>query len=155
MNRSLKLSARPFIVFGVLYGSLSILVLVNYFRLGMRADQLSPALVLLALYVANCALVSSKRVTVSPEGITIKSWFVFKRFVPFRDIDHSDVQILAERDWPIMLSIFKAGHSNPLETIGLKAIRKEDAAWLCSLPQIKAVIHPGLTRKRKGELGSQ
>jgi hypothetical protein len=99
-------------------------------------------------------MVTAQRVTVSPEGISIEIWFVLKRFIPFGDIDHSDVQILAEPDWPVMLSIFKAGHSKPMETIRLKAIRKEDAAWLCSLPQIRAVIHPGMAKKRKRDRGS-
>ena len=155
MNRSLRYSARPFIIFGLLIGPVAIWVLVNYYRLGMRSDHLSAFFVLMAVYVAICALVTAQRVTVSPEGVSIKIWFVRKRFIPFREIDHSDVQILTESDWPVMLSIFRAGHSKPMESIRLKAIRKDDAAWLCSLPQIRAVIHPGLTREGERGRGSK
>ena len=100
-------------------------------------------------------IIHHKRVRVSSDGIFIRSWFIVGQFMPFSEIDHSVAQVLAEPDWPVMLSIYGPSKSKLLGTIGLKAVRKEDAAWLCSLPQIKAVVHPGLTNLWRGTSGAK
>jgi hypothetical protein len=86
---------------------------------------------------------------VSDHGINIRSWYVLNKFIPFDEIQRSDIQILAERDWPLMISIYGKRETRPLARIRLKVLRKEDANWLCSLPQLKAVTHYGLTKKTK------
>jgi hypothetical protein len=128
----------------VIFGSLSLFGFCSYLEHGRRPDLLQSALVPLALYVVLLALISSVGISVSDAGITITRWYVLKEFVPFSEVDHSDVQILAERDWPVQIKI----HSKHvlLAQVGLKTIRRADAAWLCSLPQLKCAIHPGLTR---------
>jgi hypothetical protein len=124
---------------------MSLLAFYNYLMHGRRADLLQPALLFLGLYVAVMALISSVRITVSDAGITITRWYISKQFIPFSEVDHSDVQILAERDWPMQIRI----HSKHrvLAQLGLKVIQRVDAAWLCSLPQLKCITHPGLTRR--------
>jgi hypothetical protein len=138
-SRVLRPSARPFIVFAVIYG---LLALMSFS--GHRPDV---ALVFMGLYVATMALINSVRISVSTEGITIVRWYVVKNTVCFDDIDHSDVHYLAERDWPVMVAIHDKNRSGILATIALKAIRKEDAAWLCSLKQLRAIVRGGLTHR--------
>jgi hypothetical protein len=145
VNRTLKRSARPFIVFAVIFGAMSLMGSYSYFIHDRRADLLPTAFLPLGLYVFVLALISSVSVSVSDAGITITRWYVAKQFIPFSEVDHSDVQILGERDWPIQIRI----HSKHrvLAQLGLKSIQKADAAWLCSLPQLQCITHPGLTRR--------
>jgi hypothetical protein len=145
VKRILKPSARPFIALGILFALASVPGFYSYFAHGRRPEALQAALLMPALYLVAMALISSVRVSVSDDGVTITRWYILKRFIPFTDVDHSDVQVLAERDWPIQIRI----HSRHalLAQLGLKTIQAEDAAWLCSLPQLKCVTHPGLTRR--------
>lgn len=145
MKRTLKRSTRPFIALAIIPALLSALGFYNYFEHNQRLDLLQTAYLPLALYIVLMMLISSVRVSVSDDGITISRWYVLKQFIPFAEVDHSDVQILAERNWPVQITI----HSRRalLARLGLKAMRQQDAAWLCSLPQLKCVTHPGLTRR--------
>jgi len=147
MNRTLHASRRPLIALGVFYAPLSVLGLYAYVQSNFRPDRLAVAVLFPILYAATMAIIYSTRVRVSDTGITITTWYVMNRFIPFSEISHSSVQILAERDWPVSMSIFGENRHIPLGRISLKAIRKEDAAWLCSLPQVRPVIHPGLTKR--------
>jgi hypothetical protein len=115
---------------------------------GQRPDDYSAALLMVGLFGANAALSYSTQVTLTDQEITIRTWFVVKRSIPFDEIDHSKVQHLAEADWPVSLTIYGHGSGSVLGGIGLKAVTKEDAMWVCSLPQLKPVNHPGLTKAR-------
>ena len=146
MPRTLRYSARPFIALGALYGVFVLLTLSLYWLGERRIEQLQPAGVLVGLYVATMAMICSVRITVSGDGLVIRrSWFLSRQSIRFEDVDHSIAQCLAERDWPVMLTIHARGRRQPLARVGLKAIRKDDAAWLCSLPQLKVATRPGLT----------
>src|SRR5215471_10688125 len=108
MNRTLKRSIRPFVVFAVLFGAVSLLGFYNYFTHDRRSDLLQAALLPLGLYVALLAAISSVSISVSDTGLTITRWYVSKEFIPFSLVHHSDVQILAEADWPVRISIHSA-----------------------------------------------
>ena len=108
----------------------------------------STPLVMVGLFSAIAALVYSTRVTVSDHELTIRTWYVLRHSIPFQSIDHSKVQYLAEADWPVALTIYGHGRSEILGRVGLKAVRREDAVWICSLPQLKPEVHPGLTKAR-------
>ena len=99
------------------------------------------------LYAVIMTLIASQRVTVQDDRLILKRLYVVPKEVHFSDITHSDVQVLAERDWPVMLTIHTKQSQAPM-VIGLKAIRREDAAWLCELPCLKPVLHPGLTKRK-------
>ena len=73
--------------------------------------------------------------------------FFLKKSIRFSDIQRSEVQILAERDHPAWITIFRAGKGRPALSLSLKTYRKEDAAWLCALPEIKAKWFAGFTKK--------
>jgi hypothetical protein len=113
-----------------------------------RPVSYAPPLLIVGLLSAVAALVYSTRVTVTDRGLTIRTWFVLRHSVSFDEIDHSKVQYLAEADWPVALTIYGRGGRAVLGRVGLKAVRKEDAKWICSLPQLKPEIHPGLTKAR-------
>ncbi len=148
MNRRLRLSLRPFIVLGVIFLAISLIGFYSYVRHGFRSDFIGAAIVPAVTYVLVMLAISSQRVRVSESGITITSWYVVNRFIAFADIDRSDAQVLKESNWPVYVSIHAVHPRGSWATIGLKSFRQEDAAWFCSLPQLKAVLHPGLTKKR-------
>jgi hypothetical protein len=139
MNRSLQASRRPFIAFTVVLSPVVLIWLFVCVQKGFRRDLLQAGLLLLVLYLVILVAAYSQHVSVSEHGLDIVCLCVSRRFIPFEQIDHSNVQVLLERDWPVSLTIYGNRQRTPLARIGLKAIRKEDAAWLCSLPEIKAV----------------
>ena len=147
MNRILRFSPRPFVVFTVIFGSITLFVFASYLLHDRRADLLSAVLMLATVYASILLMLCSIRVTVSELGINIRKWYVINNFIRFDDIRRSNIQVLAERSWPLMVTIYGSDGARPLARIGLKAIRQEDANWLCSLPQLKAVTHPGLTKR--------
>ena len=152
MNRTLRISSRPFIVFAIIFGSLTLLTLTDYIRGDFALNLLAPVFMFPCMYVALMGIICSTRVQVSNEGVIIVSWYFLRRYISFKDVDHSKVQILGEKDWPVSITIYGFHNKIPLATVGLKAMRKEDAEWLCSLPSLKPVVHPGLTRNTKKQI---
>ncbi|SRR6266403_2959724 len=147
MNRRLRFSPRPFIVFTAIFGSVTLLAFMSYLRHDRRPDLLEAVLIPPVFYALLLLMFCSIRVTVSDLGINIRKLYVVNNFIRFDDIRQSNIQILAERSWPLMVTIYGSDTTKPLARIGLKAIRQEDANWLCSLPQLKAITHRGLTKE--------
>ena len=144
MNRTLKHSVRPLISFGVIFASITLLSLWSDFRHGMNPDSLTFAVVMLACYALIVAAIFSVRITVTEDGVRVTRWYCMSEFIKFSDVLHSRVQILAERDWPVSMSLRLNGGRTL--TLGLKSVQQKDAQWLCSLPQLKCTTDPGLTR---------
>jgi len=132
-------------VFGVIFGGVLLLGLYNYVKFHFRSDLLAPVLLSILLYPAFMATLEYLRISVGDDGIVIKRWFASDQYIPFSSIEHSDVQILAERDWPLKITIHT--HDGSSIGLGMKTIRQEDAMWFCSLHQLKCRTHPGLTRR--------
>ena len=145
MNRTLKVSSRPFVALGIMCGSICGLFVYGSLR-NPQSNLLQAAASVAALYVLIMVSLFRFRVTVTDESIVIRRLLIFVQRVRFADIDHSDVQFLGERDWPLSITIH-SGHRQPVISLGLKVIRQKDAIWLCSLPQLKCVTHAGLTRR--------
>ena len=55
----------------------------------------------------------------------------------FEDIDHSTKVILADKDWPVSLSIHRKESGSPSVLVRLKILRKADVDWLLSLADLK------------------
>lgn len=139
MQRTLKASTRPAIALGIMFGSLSALCVSLYFaRDSHDLTQLEPAGIFVGIYALTMALIYSVRVSVSDKGLMIRRWYVTTQEIPFSEIAHSDAKYLGERDWPVSLTIHRNDHLAAV-TLGMKSVRKEDASWLCSLPQLKVV----------------
>lgn len=122
--------------------------LVPALAAGQRPVNYSGPLLMVGLLAAIAALVYSTRVTVTDHGLVIRTWYLIRRSIPFDEIGHSKVQYLGEADWPVALTIYGHGTGAILGRVALKAVRQEDAKWICSLPQLKPEIHPGLTKTR-------
>jgi hypothetical protein len=143
MTRLLRLSARPFIVFGVIFGAVAALVIYTEVTSDRDTGILEALYFLAPIYGFLVITLTSVRVSVHDAGITIRRWYVSIQNIPFSSIERSDVQYLAERNWPVRVTIrLQDGTSVGL---GMKIIRQEDAAWFCSWPQLKCRKHPGLT----------
>jgi len=150
MNRTLHRSKRPLVAIGTMTLILVALFLLPALAAGQRPepDFLKGVLLLVGLLMVGAALPYTTWVTVTDRGLQIQSWLIFRQFVPFDVIDHSDVQYLAEADWPVFVTIYGHGHKSALAQVGLKGVTKEDAAWFSALPQLKAIVHPGLTKSK-------
>jgi len=147
MKRSLRITRRPFIAIGIVLSPVAAICLFALVRSGFRSDLVLPALLPFALYAVLMFTICSKRVSVAGDGITISSYFLFGRFIPFNEIDHSEVQILAERDHPAFIAVnYKDGAKHRTLSLSLKPYHKEDVAWFCALPEIKARTFAGLTK---------
>lgn len=143
MTRTLRLSVRPFVVFGVIFGAVAAFVLYVDMTSNRQTGLLDSLYMLVPMYGLLMLSLSSVRVSVRDDGILIRRWFVSTQFIPFLSINRSDVQYLAERNWPIRVAIHL--HDGSSIGLGMKVIRQEDAAWFCALSQLKTRIHPGLT----------
>lgn len=145
MPRSLRFSPRPFIAIGIVLSPLVIIWGIVLVQKGFRSDLIFPALLPFLLYGAIMATICSRRVVINEEGITVISYFIRRIFIPFSEIQGSEIQILAERGHPLSLSIYLKEESSPAATLNLKPFLQEDVAWLCSLPELKIHTFSGLT----------
>lgn len=146
MSRSLKVSRRPFIAIAVVLSPLVVIFSVLLVQKGFRSDLIFPSLLPFILYAAIMTAICSQRVVVDEEGIAITSFFVFRRFISFAEVQRSEVQILAERDHPISIAIYTKKSGAPAMTISLKPFRQEDVAWLCALPKLRTNTYAGFKK---------
>ena len=138
MKRTLRLAPRPFIAFALVLSPLFAILLWIWVTNGFRAQDLFLVIPFLLIYAGFSAVIASTRVSVNQDGLTVSSMMVFKNTVRFAEIDHCDLQILAERDHPIAAFVYRTGEDTPVLTVRLKPYRKEDVQWLISLPELKA-----------------
>ena len=135
----LKPGPRPFQVLG------TICILMFFFPLfiGFKSGNWREAgkaaaftLVLPALMLGPIAFV---RVEVDEGEIRFRNFGVIRKRARFEDVGRSFVSVLAEKDWPISLTLLAKDEKTELMTLGLKMLRKEDVEWLLALPQLKLV----------------
>jgi len=148
MNRPLRITRRPFVAIGIVLSPLVLLDLLNLVRHGLRSDLVLATIAPFLLYAVLMFTICSTHVSVVDDGIDVSTYLLFNRFIPFAAIDHSEVQIVAERDHPAFVSVYyRDGEKERTVTLSLKPYNRDDVAWFCALPEIKARIHPGLTRR--------
>ncbi|HLE41328.1 MAG TPA: hypothetical protein VI956_07470 [Nitrospirota bacterium] len=147
MKKILKPSPRPFIGFGIVVAPFFALGLWIFAQHGFRVDDLPAVLFPLLLYAGFAIAMMGRAVAVTDKEIVRTSMFFLKKSIRFSDIQRSEVQILAERDHPAWITIFRAGKGRQALSLSLKTYRKEDVAWLCALPEIKAKWFAGFTKK--------
>lgn len=91
--------------------------------------------------------ISLGRVEVDDDEIRVRKFGKIGERVRFEEVGYSHVSVLAESNHPVTLTIFakveeaedenQEPEDTELMTVGLKILRKEDVAWLLSLPQLK------------------
>jgi hypothetical protein len=91
-------------------------------------------IVLAAIVLGSIALV---RVEVDEDEIRLRKYGVIHRRVRFDTIGHTYTSALAEKDWPVSLTIVGQDGRKELMSIKLKVFGKEDVAWLLALPKLK------------------
>ena len=143
MPRIIRRGPRPFIAAGVISGLLLLLPLSTGLATGRWMDAGQFAFRLLGIMAVFCLIVSGNRVVVTNDCIGYRIGYIPIRRVHFRDIVASVPAVLAERDWPIALVVFREGRSLPAMVVPLKPWRLEDVKWLLSLPQLK--VQPPIT----------
>ncbi len=148
MNRSLRIARRPFIAIGIVLSPVVLICLFNLVRSGFRSNLVLPAVLPFGMYAVLMLTICSTRVSVAHDGITVSSYFLFSRFIPFAALEHSDVQILAERNRPAFVVVhYRDGEMERTVGFSLKPYDKDDVSWFCALPEIKAKKYPGFTKR--------
>ena len=62
-------------------------------------------------------------------------------------IDHSNVEILAEKDHPAFVAVhYREGGKERTLSLSLKPFHKEDVAWFCALPGLKSQTYAGFAK---------
>ncbi len=147
MKKILKPSPRPFIGFSIVVAPILLIGLWIFAQHGFRVDDLPAVLLPLLLYASFAIAIMGRAVVVTDKEIVRTSLFFLEKKIKFSEIQRSEVQILGERDHPAWLTIFRTGKDRPALSMSLKTYRKEDVAWLCALPEIKAKWFAGFTKK--------
>ncbi len=147
MKKILKPSPRPFIGFGIVVSPILLIGLWIFAQHGFRVDDLPAVLLPLLLYASFAIAIMGRSVLVTDKEIVRTSMFFLKKRIAFSEIQRSEVQILGERDHPAWITFFRTGKDKQVMSLSLKTYRKEDVAWLCALPELKAKWYAGFTKK--------
>ncbi len=147
MKKILKPSPRPFIGFGIAVSPIFVIGFWIFAQHGFRVEDLPAILFPLLLYASFAIAIMGRSVVVTDKEIVRTSMFFLQKRIKFSEIWRSEVQILGERDHPAWLIIFRTGEDRPALSLSLKTYRKEDVAWLCAMPELKAKWFAGFTKK--------
>ena len=145
--RSLQISPRPFIAFGIVLAPVVVICALAVVKQGFRRDLLLLLAMPFLIYTVLMLPICSNKVTVTETGLSLVSFFLYQRRIPFSCIDHTEIQILAEPDHPAWLTVHYR-ESQKLRTLNLslKPYRKQDVAWFCALPELKPKVYRGFTK---------
>jgi hypothetical protein len=141
MNRQLRYSAALAICMGLMAFVIIIPLLAIPSATGKRLVDCDAPTIIFALvlcivpFAAITAFGYSTSVTVTDNGLTIKTLYVLMDQISFDEIDHYDVECF--RYSPMRLSIYRQNRGAAFARIRLISVKQEDAAWICSLPQLK------------------
>ncbi len=131
--KTLRPGPRPFYALG----TMSVLLLLFLVFAGFKTGDWRPAgygLLLPALLLGPIAFV---RVEVDATEIRLRNFGVVRKRARFEDIGRSFPNVLAEKDWPVSLTIIGKDGETVLLTVRTKILRKEDVAWLLARPELK------------------
>lgn len=136
MKKTLNLGPRPFLFLGIIFVPMLIPVFYQ-----LSHGEWREAFGILGIWCLLVAAVISqfhfRKIEVDDEKIVMLGWIGEKSRAYFRDVSHTSVGVLFERDYPVSISIFGGSGRKPLMLIKPKLLKKEDIAWLLSLPALK------------------
>lgn len=138
--RVLRISARPAFTFALALSPLIALAAGLFIQRGFQPAVLFLALIPVVLYAAVMVIVFSQRITVRRDGIETVTLFRFRRFIPFAEITRTEIHRGAGGAHPVFARIHTTNTEDSVSALKLKALVREDAAWLCSLPEMKPVV---------------
>jgi hypothetical protein len=135
--RTLKPGPRPFLAMGTICALLGLFPLSVGIHTGkwVEAGKMAGAFLILPAILFGPFV--STRIEVDDTEIRLRNFGLVARRARFDEIEFSIPRILAEKDWPISLTIFGGDDQRERMVINMKILRKEDVAWLLALPQLK------------------
>ena len=136
--RTLKPGPRPFIAMGTMYAVLCLLPLGAGIHTGKWIDAGKMAGVFLILPVIMFGPIVGIRIEIDDTEIQLRNFGGVKKRARFDEIDFSIPRVLAEKDWPVSLTIVGGDDQREMMVINMKLLKKEDVAWLLALPPLKA-----------------
>ncbi len=135
--KTLKPGPRPFIALGTMFGLMFLMPLYVGINTGKWAAAGKMAGGILALAAFVLGPLAFTLVEVDDEEIRLKKFGLIWKRARFEDIGWSISSALAEKDWPLDLTIIGQDGESTLMSIRLKCFRKEDVAWLLTLSKLK------------------
>lgn len=141
LPRTLKISPRPLGSFALALSPPLVLAAILFARRGPQPSVLLLAAITLALYALVVTVIYSQRITVRPDGIEIVTLFRFRRFIAFAKITRSEqIHVLGKTGRPAFVRIHTTDAKDPEITLKLNPLAREDADWLCALPELKPSV---------------
>jgi len=136
--RTLKPGPRPFVAMGTMCSVLCLLPLAVGIHTGKWIDAGKMAGAFLILPVIMFGPIVGIRIEIDDTEIRLRNFGGVKQRARFDDIDFSIPKVLAEKDWPVSLTIVGGDDQREMMVINMKLLKKEDVAWLLALPPLKA-----------------
>ncbi len=135
--KTLRPGPRPFVALGAIFGLMLLAPVYIGVGTGKWTDAGKIAAFVLAVALMVIGPTASLRVEVDGGEIRLKKYGIIRKRVSFTEIGFSIATVLAERDWPLSLTIVGKDQESELMSINLKVLRKKDVAWLLALPELK------------------
>jgi hypothetical protein len=135
----LKPGPRLFIALSIIFGLLLLLPLYLGLASGKWIDSAKMGGSIIALSVIVLGPIALVRVEVDEHEIRLRKYGVFKKRARFDLISHTYANVLAEKEWPLSLTIIGKDGNKEMMTINLKVLRKEDVSWLLSFTKLKII----------------
>ena len=135
--KTLRPGPRPFIALGTMFSLMLLAALYLGISSGKWADSGKLAGFVLVLAVVALGPIAFMRIEVDEGEIRLKKFGFIRKRARFGEIGRSFATVLAEKDWPLSLTIVRKDGMSELMSINLKNLRKKDVSWLLALPELK------------------
>lgn len=135
----LKPGPRPFWVLGTICVLIFFVPLSVGFKSGNWREAVKGAAFTLILPVIVLGPIAFARVEVDTHEIRVRNFGFVRKRARFDEISQSFVSVLAEKEWPVSVTLLAKDGESELMTLGLKMLRKPDVDWLLALPQLNIV----------------
>jgi hypothetical protein len=131
--KTIRPGPRPFVVFGIISLVICGFVLSASLKNGDWHD-----IIWALLFPALCfAPFAFSTLEYDQTEIRLKNYGIVWKRARFEDIGLSRAQTLAEKDWPLSITIFGKEDDRVLMTVRLKIWSKSDVTWLLARPELK------------------
>ena len=131
--RTLRPGPRPFYALG----TMSVLLLLFLVLASFKTGDWTLAAYGLLFPVLVLAPLAFVRVEIDATEIRLRNFGVVWKRARYADIGRSFANVLAEKDWPVSLTIIGKDGKSVLMTVRTKMLRKEDVGWLLARPELK------------------
>lgn len=144
-ERVLKASFRPFIILGIAFGFIELLLLVVICKMGNLSAVLIGGAPIPVIYAAICLFITNQKIIVGTDYLAYQAPGGQRKAVNFKDITKSRAHELhagtsggrAGNYGGPVLDVYTSDAKRPALRIATGAFRQTDIDWLTSLPEMR------------------